>query len=152
VQEPNEYLCGHTFGHGSKHLRQIRAARPLKGHCFPPAPPHKQTQQAKAHSVERRSRAVGGREKLIADYLRGLKNAVALVGGAGEMLFQGAMASIIILIPDIALSISPCTRSTSDVRIFCSSWSSDVSPSSPSIELEVNRAMEDLIRSTSFSI
>ena len=54
------------------------------------------------------------------------------------------MVSIIILIPDNALSISPCTRLTSELRSVCSSWSSDVSPCSPSIETEVDRATEDL--------
>ena len=62
------------------------------------------------------------------------------------------MVSIIILIPDNALSISSCTRETSEFRSVCSSWSSDVSPCSPSIETEVDRATEDLTRSTSFSI
>ena len=86
--------------------------------------------------------------------MRGLRNDGDLVGGAGEIggLFQGAMVSIIILIPDNALSISPCTRETSEFRNVCRSWSSDVSPCSPSIETELDRAMEDLIRSTLFSI
>ena len=84
----------------------------------------------------------------------GLKNDVALVGDAGEIggLFQGAMVSIIILIPDKAPSISPCTREISEFRNVCRFWSSDVSPCSPSIEAELNRAMEDSIRSTLFSI
>lgn len=68
------------------------------------------------------------------------------------LLFQGAMVSTMIVIPAKALSISPCTRSTSDFRNTCNSWSSEVSPSSPSIELDVNRAREDLIRSISLSI
>ena len=78
--------------------------------------------------------------------MRGLRNDGNLVGGAGEIggLFQGAMVSIIILIPDNALSISPCTRETSEFRNVCRSWSSDVSPCSPSIETELDRAMEDL--------
>src|SRR6516164_9941371 len=38
------------------------------------------------------------------------------------------------------------------VQKSCSSWSSDVSPCSPSIELEVKRSSDDLIRSTSVSI
>ena len=86
--------------------------------------------------------------------MRGLRNDVALIGDAGEIdgLFQGAIVSIMILIPDNALSISPCTRETSEFRNVCNSWSSDVSPCSPSIETELNRAMEDLIRSTLFSI
>jgi hypothetical protein len=89
---------------------------------------------------------------------RGLKRApgndVARVGGAGEIagLFQGAMVSMMILIPDNALSISPCTRETSAFRNVCSSWSSDVSSCSPSIETDVDRAMEDLIRSALFPI
>jgi hypothetical protein len=75
-------------------------------------------------------------------------------GNAGEIegLSQGAMVSIIILIPDTALSISPCTREISEFRNVCRFWSSDVSPCSPSIEAELNRAMEDSIRSTLFSI
>jgi hypothetical protein len=86
--------------------------------------------------------------------MRGLRNDGNLVGGAGEIggLFQGAMVSIIILIPDNALSISPCTRETSEFRNVRRFWSSDVSPCSPSIETELDRAMEDLIRSTLFSI
>jgi hypothetical protein len=63
------------------------------------------------------------------------------------VLFQGAIVSIIILIPANALSISPCARSTSDLRDFCSHCSSDDRLSSPSIEFEVKRATEDLIRS-----
>ena len=66
-----------------------------------------------------------------------------------SMAFQGAMVSIMILIPANALSISLCTRSTSDFRNICICWTSDMSPSSPSIEVDVNRAMEDLIRSAS---
>jgi len=86
--------------------------------------------------------------------MRGLRNDVVLVGSAGEMggLFQGAMVSIIILMPDNALSISLCTRETSESRNVCSSWSSDVNSCSPSIETEVDRAMEDLIRSALFPI
>ena len=82
------------------------------------------------------------------------RTARALVGRASEtgLLFQGAMVSIMILIPANALSISPCTRLNLRVQNLCSSWSSDVSPSSPSIELELSRAMEHLIRSTSVSI
>jgi hypothetical protein len=68
-----------------------------------------------------------------------------------SMAFQGAMVSIMILIPANALSISLCTRSTSDFRNICICWTSDMSPSSPSIEVDVNRAMEDLIRSASDS-
>ena len=54
--------------------------------------------------------------------MRGLRNDGNLVGGAGEIggLFQGAMVSIMILIPDNALSISPCTRETSAFRKVCS--------------------------------
>src|SRR5262249_25631136 len=51
-----------------------------------------------------------------------------------------------------ALSISLCTRSTSDLRNVCSCRSSDESPSSPSIEFEVKRTMEDMILSASTSI
>ena len=70
-------------------------------------------------------------------------------GGDTGVLFQGAIVSIMILIPANALSISPCTRSTSDLRDFCSDCSSDDRLSSPSIEFEVKRATEDLIRSGS---
>ena len=86
--------------------------------------------------------------------MRELRNDDALIGDAGEIggVFQGAMVSIMILIPDNALSISPCTRETSEFRNVCSSWSSDVSPCNPSIETELSRAMEDLIRSTLFSL
>ena len=70
-------------------------------------------------------------------------------GGDTGVLFQGAIVSIMILIPANALSISPCTRSTSDLRDFCSDCSSDDRLSSPSIEFEVKRATEDLIRSES---
>ena len=72
-----------------------------------------------------------------------------LVGDDTGVLFQGAIVSIMILIPANALSISPCTRSTSDLRDFCSDCSSDDRLSSPSIEFEVKRATEDLIRSGS---
>ena len=72
-----------------------------------------------------------------------------LVGDDTGVLFQGAIVSIMILIPANALSISPCTRSTSDLRDFCSDCSSDDRLSSPSIEFEVKRATEDLIRSES---
>ena len=72
-----------------------------------------------------------------------------LAGGDTGVLFQGAIVSIMILIPANALSISPCTRSTSDLRDFCSDCSSDDRLSSPSIEFEVKRATEDLIRSGS---
>ena len=72
-----------------------------------------------------------------------------LVGDGTGVLFQGAIVSIMILIPANALSISPCTRSTSDLRNFCNVCNSDDRPSSPSIEFEVNRATEDLIRSGS---
>src|SRR6516165_12838179 len=72
-------------------------------------------------------------------------------GVVTSMAFQGAMVSTMILIPANALSISCCTRSTSDFRNVCSCWTSDMSPSSPSIEVDVNRAMEDLIRSASDS-
>src|SRR6516164_4057248 len=72
-----------------------------------------------------------------------------LVGDDTGVLFQGAIVSIIILIPANALSISPCTRSTSDLRDFWSDCSSDDRLSSPSIEFEVKRATEDLIRSGS---
>ena len=71
-----------------------------------------------------------------------------LAGDDTGVLFQGAIVSIMILIPANALSISPCTRSTSDLRDFCSDCSSD-DISSPSIEFEVKRATEDLIRSES---
>ena len=54
--------------------------------------------------------------------------------------------------PELEIEIPNCTRSTSDLRHFCSSWSSDVSPSRPSIELEVNRSREDLNRSMSLPI
>ena len=56
-----------------------------------------------------------------------------------------------ILMPANALSISLCTRSTSDLRKVCSR-SSDESTSSPSIEFEVKRTTEDMILSTSNSI
>src|SRR6516165_7503036 len=72
-------------------------------------------------------------------------------GVVTSMAFQGAMVSTMILIPANALSISCCTRSTSDFRNVCSCWTSDMSPSSPSIEVDVNRAIEDLIRSASNS-
>jgi hypothetical protein len=54
------------------------------------------------------------------------RTARALVGGASEtgLLFQGAMVSIMILIPANALSISPCTRLNLRVQNLCSSWSS----------------------------
>jgi hypothetical protein len=68
------------------------------------------------------------------------------------LVFQGAIVSIIILIPASALSISPRTRSTSDLRNDCNCWSSDPSPSSPSSEFDVSRTMEDWIRSASVSI
>ena len=68
------------------------------------------------------------------------------------MAFQGPMVSTMILIPANALSISLCTRPTSDLRNACSCWSSDESPSSPLIEFEVKRATEDIIRSASASI
>ena len=61
------------------------------------------------------------------------------------MLFHGEMVSAIILIPANALSISRSTRSASDLRNSCSCWSSEVNPSSSFIELEVNRATDDLI-------
>ena len=64
---------------------------------------------------------------------------------------HGAMVSMMILIPANALSISRSTRSTSDFRNSCSSSSSEVSPLSSLIELEVRRPTEDLIRSASFS-
>ena len=57
--------------------------------------------------------------------------------------------SIMILIPANALSISPCTRSTSELRELCIACSSDDRLSSPSMEFEVNRATENLIRSAS---
>src|ERR1700739_3141581 len=78
----------------------------------------------------------------------------ALLEGTSEsaLFFHGAMVSIIILIPSNALLISPCTRSTSEFRNSCSAWSSDVNPSSSPIELEVNLATDDLIRSASVSI
>jgi hypothetical protein len=62
------------------------------------------------------------------------------------------MVSIMIFIPANAVSISPCTRSTSDFRNSWSCWSSDDSASSPSTEFEVKRVTEDLIRSASASI
>jgi|SRR6516162_2633043 len=37
-----------------------------------------------------------------------------------DTVFQGAMVSTMIFIPAIALSISPCTRPTSDLRNSCS--------------------------------
>src|SRR5262249_16164446 len=88
------------------------------------------------------------------DLMRGPRNDVVLVGAVGAIggLFQGAMVSIMILMPDSALSISPCTRETSEFRNVCSSWSSDVSSCSPSIETDVDRAMEDRIRSALFPI
>jgi hypothetical protein len=48
------------------------------------------------------------------------------------------------------LSISLCTRSTSNLRSFRSSWSSEFKRSSPSIDLELNRATEDLTPSILF--
>ena len=54
--------------------------------------------------------------------------------------------------PANALSISLCTRSTSDLRNVCSCRSSDESPLSPSIEFEVKRTTEDMILSVSTSI
>ena len=71
-----------------------------------------------------------------------------LAGDDTGVLFQGAIVSIMILIPANALSISP-SRSTSDLRDFCSDCSSDDRLSGPSIEFEVKRATEDLIRSGS---
>jgi hypothetical protein len=74
-------------------------------------------------------------------------------GATGSaMLFHGAMVSTMILIPPNTLSISLCTRPVSDFRNSCNCWSSDVSPSRSLIELEVNRATEDRIRSASFTI
>ena len=57
--------------------------------------------------------------------------------------------SIMILIPANALSISFCTRTTSNSMNFCSACSSDDRLSSPSVEFEVKRTMDDLIRSAS---
>jgi hypothetical protein len=57
-----------------------------------------------------------------------------------------------ILMPANALSISLCTRSTSDLRNVCSCRSSDESPLSPSIEFEVKRSTEDMVLSASTSI
>src|SRR6516225_6948148 len=65
---------------------------------------------------------------------------------------QGAIISIMILMPANALSISLCTRSTSDLRNVCSCRSSGESISSPSIEFEVRRKTEDKILSASTSI
>ena len=71
--------------------------------------------------------------------MRGPRNDVVLVGGAGEIggLFQGAMVSIIILIPDTALSISPCTREISEFRNVCRFWSSDVAPAVHRLKLNL---------------
>src|SRR6516225_8612433 len=65
---------------------------------------------------------------------------------------QGAIISIMILMPANALSISLCTRSTSDLRNVCSCRGSGESISSPSIEFEVRRKTEDKILSASTSI
>jgi hypothetical protein len=77
-----------------------------------------------------------------------------LGGGVREssVLCHGAMVSIIMLIPANTLSISLSTRPTSDLRNSCKCWSSDVNPLRLSIELDVNRATEDLICSALFSI
>jgi hypothetical protein len=60
-------------------------------------------------NVGRNMKAVPGVRYLLPGPTR---TARALVGGASEtgLLFQGAMVSIMILIPANALSISPCTR------------------------------------------
>src|SRR5262249_50252293 len=66
---------------------------------------------------------------------------------------QGAIVSIMILMPANALSISLRTRSTSGLRNVCNCRSSEESPSSrPSIEFEVKRTTEDMILSASTSI
>src|SRR3977135_848276 len=67
------------------------------------------------------------------------------------MLFHGLIVSTMILIPANALSIWRCTLSTSDFRCLFSSGSAEANPSSSSIECEVNRATEELIRSALIS-
>jgi len=62
------------------------------------------------------------------------------------MFFHGEIVSKI-LRPAKALSTSRCTRSLSDFKNSWSALSSVVSPSSSLIELDVNRATEDLILS-----
>src|SRR4029079_265185 len=81
------------------------------------------------------------------------RTAPVVFGSTSEslVLFQGAMVSMMMLIPANTLSISPCTRPTSDFRNSCIRWSSDASPSSSLTELNANRATEDLIRSEPFS-
>jgi hypothetical protein len=73
----------------------------------------------------------------------------SLLGVATEvgMLFHGEIVSMMILRPAKALSTSRCTRSVSDFRNSCSALSSEISPSSSLIELEVRRATEDFILS-----
>ena len=73
----------------------------------------------------------------------------SLLGVATEvgMLFHGEIVSMMILRPANALSTSRCTRSVSAFRNSCRALSSEVSPSSSLIELEVRRATEDLILS-----
>jgi hypothetical protein len=73
----------------------------------------------------------------------------SLLGVATDvgMLFHGEIVSMMILIPANALSTSRCTRSVSAFRNSCRALSSEVSPSSSLIELDVKRATEDLILS-----
>jgi hypothetical protein len=62
------------------------------------------------------------------------------------------MVSMMMFTPANTLSISLCTRPTSDFRNSCIRWSSDASPSSSLTELDANRATEDLIRSEPISV
>lgn len=73
----------------------------------------------------------------------------SLLGVATEagMFFHGEIVSMMILRPAKALSTSRCTRSVSAFRNSCRALSSEVSPSSSLIELDVRRATEDLILS-----
>jgi hypothetical protein len=64
-------------------------------------------------------------------------------------VFHGAMASIMIPIPSNTLAISLCTRPVSDFKNSCNCSSSAISFSSSNVEFDVNRAMEDRIRSAS---
>jgi hypothetical protein len=75
-----------------------------------------------------------------------------LFEGESLLLFHGAMVSMMMLIPPNTLSISLCTRRTSDFRKSCIRWSSDAKPSSSWTELDANRATEDLIRSEPASV
>jgi hypothetical protein len=95
-------------------------------------------------ATDQAARVNQGRE-LLAGLARSGRAAVLV----SDMDSQGAMVLVMILTRANALSISRCTRSTSDFRNVCSCWTSDMSPSSPATEVDVNRTMEDLIRSAS---